>query len=69
MVGLSGVEPLTSRLSSVRSSQLSYRPNGAYLLTAQARAGAQAPHPIQRLIIKKSGANNFLASLHSFERR
>ena len=26
MVGLSGVEPLTSRLSGVRSSQLSYRP-------------------------------------------
>ena len=29
MVGLSGVEPLTSRLSGVRSSQLSYRPNVA----------------------------------------
>ena len=26
MVGLSGFEPLTSRLSAVRSSQLSYRP-------------------------------------------
>ncbi len=26
MVGLSGLEPLTSRLSVVRSSQLSYRP-------------------------------------------
>ena len=28
VVGLSGVEPLTSRLSGVRSSQLSYRPLG-----------------------------------------
>jgi hypothetical protein len=30
MVGLSGVEPLTSRLSGVRSSQLSYRPVQEY---------------------------------------
>ena len=29
MVGLSGFEPLTSRLSGVRSDQLSYRPVGA----------------------------------------
>jgi hypothetical protein len=31
MVGLSGFEPLTSRLSAVRSSQLSYRPGGGHL--------------------------------------
>jgi hypothetical protein len=31
MVGLSGFEPLTSRLSAVRSSQLSYRPVDATL--------------------------------------
>jgi hypothetical protein len=29
-VGLNGVEPLTSRLSGVRSNQLSYRPNLFY---------------------------------------
>ncbi len=29
LVGLSGFEPLTSRLSAVRSSQLSYRPGGS----------------------------------------
>ena len=30
MVGLSGLEPPTSRLSGVRSNQLSYRPNIVY---------------------------------------
>ena len=34
MVGLSGFEPLTSRLSAVRSSQLSYRPVVPPTLTA-----------------------------------
>ena len=37
MVGLSGFEPLTSRLSAVRSSQLSYRP---VVLPREARAAS-----------------------------
>jgi hypothetical protein len=37
MVGLSGVEPLTSRLSGVRSSQLSYRPNAAWFSVVRVR--------------------------------
>ena len=32
MVGLSGLEPLTSRLSGVRSNQLSYRPVLSFLI-------------------------------------
>ena len=35
MVGLSGFEPLTSRLSAVRSSQLSYRPVAPLIITAR----------------------------------
>src|SRR5260221_12978616 len=38
MVGLSGFEPLTSRLSAVRSSQLSYRP----VVPRQAERGSSA---------------------------
>jgi hypothetical protein len=38
MVGLSGFEPLTSRLSAVRSSQLSYRP----VVPRQAESGSSA---------------------------
>ncbi len=33
MVGLTGFEPVTSRLSGVRSNQLSYRPN-SFKITA-----------------------------------
>src|SRR5262249_20606197 len=39
LVGLSGFEPLTSRLSAVRSSQLSYRP---VVLTQGCRCGSFA---------------------------
>ena len=35
VVGLSGFEPLTSRLSGVRSNQLSYRPNAAFVLWSE----------------------------------
>ena len=35
MVGLSGFEPLTSRLSGARSDQLSYRPNIFFFLGKQ----------------------------------
>jgi hypothetical protein len=45
MVGLSGFEPLTSRLSAVRSSQLSYRPvaplSGRRLLCSESRMDFQ----------------------------
>ena len=49
VVGLSGFEPLTSRLSAVRSSQLSYRPvvrhqaEGVFLL--RMRKGFERAHP------------------------
>ncbi len=38
MVGLSGFEPLTSRLSGVRSDQLSYRPKQHSLKTEERRS-------------------------------
>jgi hypothetical protein len=52
-VGLSGFEPPTSRLSGVRSYQLSYRPNTAFVGPSTRR---RAPSPTQR-IIRKSRAN------------
>jgi hypothetical protein len=39
MVGLSGLEPLTSPLSGVRSSQLSYRPPSAAWFRTRIRHG------------------------------
>ncbi len=39
LVGLSGFEPLTSRLSAVRSSQLSYRPVVKKKARARPRSG------------------------------
>jgi hypothetical protein len=46
VVGLSGFEPLTSRLSAVRSSQLSYRP-----VVATWRPSARPPR--KRLVSKE----------------
>jgi hypothetical protein len=37
MVGLSGIEPLTSRLSGARSNHLSYRPTMIMVYTVRAR--------------------------------
>ena len=54
MVGLSGFEPLTSRLSGVRSNQLSYRPNAAFF---GQRSSVRQPKPTQRTEIKKSGSD------------
>ena len=42
VVGLSGFEPLTSRLSGVRSSQLSYRPSGTTARRPEGRSGRPA---------------------------
>ena len=53
MVGLSGFEPPTSRLSGVRSYQLSYRPNTAFVGPSARR---RALSPTQR-IIRKSRAS------------
>jgi hypothetical protein len=64
MVGLSGFEPLTSRLSGVRSNQLSYRPDSAF--SRQVRACQ--PTLTRKWIIKKAEQLN-LSFLHSFERR
>ena len=55
LVGLSGFEPLTSRLSGVRSNQLSYRPNAAFTHLVRAYAPALQPTLTQRKNIKKSG--------------
>jgi hypothetical protein len=69
LVGLSGFEPLTSRLSGVRSNQLSYRPLYASYPADQSlffALGICAPTSLKN---KKSGANQNLSSLHSFERR
>jgi hypothetical protein len=48
MVGLSGFEPLTSRLSAVRSSQLSYRPVVATMRPTRRSAAKEASVPKER---------------------
>ena len=53
MVGLSGFEPLTSRLSAVRSNQLSYRPVVAlegreHVLCGESRMGFQEQRAARR---------------------
>ena len=46
MVGLGGLEPPTSRLSGVRSNQLSYGPTGRASMGGSAeRPGHSLPHP------------------------
>ena len=68
MVGLSGFEPLTSRLSGVRSNQLSYRPLCLQFSQSELFNIKHTFAPTS-LNNKKSGANRNLSSLHSFERR
>ena len=41
LVGLSGLEPLTSRLSGVRSNQLSYRPTNSAVISTHPRRVAE----------------------------
>jgi hypothetical protein len=50
LVGLSGFEPLTSRLSAVRSSQLSYRPvvPGPPLVRGRKSRGDRLPKSVRR---------------------
>lgn len=51
LVGLSGLEPLTSRLSGGRSNQLSYRPRKAD--SASRRSRMASPHDVGRTKEKK----------------
>ena len=51
LVGLSGLEPLTSRLSGVRSNQLSYKPLGI-------RQPPALPHRLQCSTIGRLGLNH-----------
>ena len=62
MVGLSGFEPLTSRLSGGRSNQLSYRP-----IQSRSPAGQRESSHQQKK--KKAERPQNLSSLRSFERR
>jgi hypothetical protein len=67
MVGLSGFEPLTSRLSGVRSNQLSYRPNAAFVLGSELAPAHVSPlSPSEN---KKKRKRHDVLKMHSFERR
>ena len=48
MVGRGGLEPPTSRLSGVRSNQLSYRPKSPATRTGKAKSGGGSPQRPQR---------------------
>ena len=64
MVGLSGFEPLTSRLSGGRSNQLSYRP-----IPSRSRAGQRNFSPPAKKKTKSGATATSFPSLRSFERR
>src|SRR5579872_3625282 len=56
MVGLGRLELPTSRLSSARSNQLSYKPLTLFLKEDQDKARAQSVWPMHRTALKPSGS-------------
>ena len=60
MVGLGGLEPPTSRLSGVRSNQLSYRPN--LLQREWSLLGATLVEALPRRLLERLGYGGFAGS-------